>query len=75
MTPTYQTLRSAINRADSAAYDAQQEVEKAVAEIESAIDRLTTGTNALREAHVELHRLQRLAKQVGMDHEVPYNGE
>lgn len=72
--PQTQTLHSALNRADSNVGDAQQEVEKAIAEIESALDRLSEGTVALRCAFAELHRLQRLAADYGPDHEVAYSG-
>ena len=70
---TTQTVRSAINRADSAAYDAQQEVEKSVAEIEAALDRLATATENLRAAHARLRKMRQLADTHGLDHEIPYS--
>ncbi len=72
---TTTTLRSAINRADSQAHDAQQEVEKAVAEIECALDRLTEATINLRASHARLQQLQRLVDEHGIDHEIPYDSE
>lgn len=69
------TVRSAIARADSAAYDAQQEVEKSVAEIEAALDRLAYATTDLRAAHDRLQKMQQLAATHGLQHEIPYERE
>jgi prefoldin subunit 5 len=66
------TLRSEINRADSDAYHAQREIEACVANIDRWLDRLREATTELREALDKLRKVQRLADEHGLDHEVPY---
>jgi len=70
---TTQTVRSAINRADSAAYDAQRDVEICVKHIEDWLDRLKTATAELRQAREQLREAKQLADTHGLDHEIPYN--
>jgi uncharacterized coiled-coil DUF342 family protein len=71
-TYSWTTLRSEIDRADSDAYHAQREIEACVANIDRWLDRLREATTELREALDKLRKVQRLADEHGLDHEVPY---
>ena len=66
------TVQSAINRADSAAYDAQSDVNRAISDLHRLMTRLTDASNRLRAARVELQRLDALAADHGADHEIAY---
>lgn len=71
----WQTVRSAIKRADNSAHDAQENIEKAVADIERAIDHLTDATTDLLAIRLRIRGLQKLGDEAGLDHEIPYERE
>ena len=71
-TRLWTTVQSAINRADSAAYDAQNDVNRAISDLHRLMARLTDASNRLRAARVELQRLDALAADHGADHEIPF---
>ena len=69
-----QSVQSAINRADSAAYDAQRDLDQAISDLHRIITRMTDAGDRLRTARVVLQQLEALAAEKGMDYEIPYNG-
>lgn len=71
-TQLWTTVQSAINRADSAAYDAQRDINRAIGELQRVMSQLTDAGNRLRAARVELQMLDALAADHGADHEIPF---
>lgn len=70
-----QSVQSAINRADSAAYDAERDLNHAIADLHRIITRITDASNRLRTARVVLQQLEAMAVDHGLDHEIPYRGD
>jgi hypothetical protein len=70
-----QSVQSAINRADSAAYDAQRDLDQAISDLHRIITRMTDAGDRLRSARVVLQQLEALAVEKGLDHEIPYRGD
>jgi len=71
----WQTVRSAISRAEGSAHDAQENIEQAVADIQRAVDHLTDATTGLLATRLRMLELQKLGDEKGLDHEIPYERE
>ena len=68
----WQTVRSAISRSEGDAHDAHEKMQKAIADIDRALDHMADAQRDLRCALTELAVLKRLADEHGEEHEIPY---
>lgn len=72
MTPLFQSISSAINRADSDARDAERDIGECIKGIEEVLDKLSDATRRLRLSRRTLDQLAMLVDKHGAEHEVPY---
>ena len=68
----WQTVRTAIGRAEGDLEDAHDSVKKAIAEIERGIAKLAEAQRDMQCANIELSVLMKLGDKHGLQHEVRY---
>jgi hypothetical protein len=68
----WQTVRSAISRAEGDLSDAHEDIKKAIADIQRGIERLADAQRDMQCAGIELGVLKKLGDKHGEEHEVPY---